>query len=309
MSRKNHKIYAVIVTWNAMRHSWIDRCLRSLRASTVAVTPVVVDNCSTDGTRRHVPSAYPDAVWLPQGTNLGFGQANNVGLRYAMEHGADHVLLLNQDAAVLPGTIALLLGQSDGRSLMSPVHMNGDGTALDANFGKNTVVMQEGKPVGVAGVRHLPGRFETGEICAACWLMPASMLREIGGFNPLFFQYGEDNNYYDRMSFHGIRTFLVPAAEMWHDRKTYGNKEVYDSRMIRRAMLLAACDVNNSFMAVAREIAWQLKNCYVSKLPNREYVIGTFSRELAWLLARARRIMKSRKREKTKGPHWIYPQE
>ena len=75
-------IYAIIVTYNAMRRSWIERCLDSLRGSSVPVTPIVIDNGSTDETRTFVPQRYPEAVWLPQEKNLGFGQANNIG--YAM---------------------------------------------------------------------------------------------------------------------------------------------------------------------------------------------------------------------------------
>ncbi|WP_158611102.1 glycosyltransferase family 2 protein [Prevotella sp. OH937_COT-195] len=309
MNGKQYKIYAIIVTWNAMRHSWIDRCLHSLQASTVMVTPIVIDNCSTDDTRRHVPSAYPDVVWLPQDINLGFGQANNVGFRYAIEHDADYVLLLNQDAAIQPRTLSLLLAQSDGKSLMSPLHLNGDGTDLDLNFAKNTVVLSGSATDYVFRLRNEQGRFETGEICAACWLMPVRMLKEIGGFNPLFFQYGEDNNYYDRMLFHNIKTYLVPAAEMWHDRKIYGNKEIYDNKLIRRTILLAACDINSSFFSAIKEIAWQLKNCYVKKLPRREYVTGTFFKELVWLMFHLKDIIISRKKEKTTGIHWIYPQK
>ena len=93
-------IFAVIVTYNAMHRNWADRCLQSLEESSVPVTSIFVDNCSVDGTRDYIPSRYPQVVWLPQDHNLGFGQANNVGIRYALNHGADYVLLLNQDAAL-----------------------------------------------------------------------------------------------------------------------------------------------------------------------------------------------------------------
>ena len=83
------KIYAIIVTYNAMQRGWIDRCMQSLQASTVLATPIIVDNGSTDGTREHIPATYSDIIWMPQDRNLGFGQANNVGIRYALEHNAD----------------------------------------------------------------------------------------------------------------------------------------------------------------------------------------------------------------------------
>ena len=127
-------IFAVIVTYNAMHRNWIDRCLQSLRQSSVPVTPVIVDNNSTDGTREHVPSHYPEAVWLPQDHNLGFGQANNVGIRYALSRESDYVLLLNQDATISSDALERMLSASDGDSLLSPLHLNGDGTRIDEMF-------------------------------------------------------------------------------------------------------------------------------------------------------------------------------
>lgn len=38
--------------------------------------------------------------------NLGFGQGNNKGIRYALENEADYVFLLNQDAWIEPDTIS-----------------------------------------------------------------------------------------------------------------------------------------------------------------------------------------------------------
>ena len=72
-----------------MHRGWIDRCLKSLSDSTVPVIPVIIDNGSADGTRDHIPTHYPDSIWLPQEKNLGFGQANNLGIKYALEHNAD----------------------------------------------------------------------------------------------------------------------------------------------------------------------------------------------------------------------------
>ena len=93
---KGLNIYAVIVTYNGMK--WVERCLDSLRQSTYPITPIVIDNLSTDGSKEYIPSHFPEVIWLPQEKNLGFGQGNNVGMRYALEHDADYVLLLNQDA-------------------------------------------------------------------------------------------------------------------------------------------------------------------------------------------------------------------
>ena len=299
-------IYAIIVTYNAMRRQWIDKCLRSIAASTVPVTAVVVDNGSTDETRTYVPAHFTEAVWLPQDRNLGFGQANNIGLRYALEHDADYVLLLNQDATIQPDTLSLLLAESDGCSMLSPIHLNGDGSNFDANFYRFTLSISPSLPKGINECKKTKGRLAIGEVCAACWLMPAKVIREIGGFNPLFTQYGEDNNYYDRLAYHQVNTFLVPAAEMRHDRQIHGDSEAYNHKLLHRTLLTVACDINKSFAQRIREMLWYLRQCYAKHLFKGTYMPGQFLYELLWLTAHVSKISNSRRTERQTGCHWIY---
>ena len=85
----------VIVSFNACRD--LDRCLSSLAASPPAATHeiIVVDNGSSDGSadaaRRHGVRV------IETGANLGFGRANNIGIRAGR---GGSVLLLNSDTVV-----------------------------------------------------------------------------------------------------------------------------------------------------------------------------------------------------------------
>lgn len=299
------KIYAIIVTYNAMRRNWIDRCLKSLQESTVPVTAIVVDNCSTDGTREHVPSQYPDTVWLPQDKNLGFGQANNVGIRYAMSNNADYVLLLNQDASIHPEGIEHLLKACDGESLYSPLHYNGDGSSPDKMFG-NTKLHNGGLLFDALQTgQDMPDCIESGEVCAACWFMPVSLIRKVGGFNPLFFQYSEDNNYYQRMVYHHIKTYVVPHARMFHDRNLHGNIQVYNKNQIFREMLLTVNDINRPAFKVATGVVRLCWRCYTHYLPQKAYKPGTFTAAFFKVIGMASAIYQSRKKEKEQGLTWL----
>jgi len=299
------QLFAIIVTYNAMHRGWIDRCMKSLAESTVPVVPIIIDNGSTDGTRDHVPAAYPDAVWLPQARNLGFGQANNVGLRYAMEHHADYVLLLNQDAAIKPDALEKMLAVSDGESLLSPLHLDGDGTRIDEMF---RISLREARNLMNDDmlIRHtLAPCYETGEICAACWLMPATLIRKIGGFNPLFFHYSEDNNYYHRMQYHGVKTLLVPSTYMYHDRLLQGNMKAFNRNRLRRDLLLAATNINWSVGKCCVRWLRTLYRCYTLDLRQHQYVPGAWLLEMCWTLFHITRICTSRRTEKHVGMAWL----
>jgi GT2 family glycosyltransferase len=78
------------------------RCLESLRRlSGARVSIVVVDNGSTDGTEDMVRGDFSDFAFIQTGSNLGYTGGNNRGIDYALDHGADYVLLLNPDTELL----------------------------------------------------------------------------------------------------------------------------------------------------------------------------------------------------------------
>lgn len=288
-----------------MHRGWIDRCMKSLHESTVNTTAVIIDNGSTDGTREHVPSLYPDVIWLPQEKNLGFGQANNLGMKYALEHDADYVLLLNQDAAISPDALEKMLTVSDGESLLSPLHLNGDGTRIDELF-RYSLRDAHNLMNDDLLIRHtLADSYETGEICAACWLMPINLIKKIGGFNPLFFHYSEDNNYYHRLVYHGVKTILVPKVYMYHDRMLMGNVKAYNRRRLHRDLLVIVCNINKGFLRRIAELTRQLFRNYIHELPKHQYIPGSFMIELFWLITHCRAISQSRKKEKQIGLNWL----
>lgn len=305
------KIYVIIVTYNAMRRNWIDNCLKSLEASTIPVTPIVIDNGSTDETRSFVPQHYPKAIWLPQEKNLGFGQANNVGLRYTLEHNGDYVLLLNQDATLDSEAIEKMIPLIDDHSLLSPIHLNGNASQLDANFKlclqasddtllDDLLITKKTKDT-YSGPKHSSGRV----IPAACWFIPIAVIRKIGGFNPLFFHYSEDDNYFQRLYYHHINVKICPKATMYHDRGEHGSMKAFNKKRHKRLLLRAVTNVNYSLWSCVKEGVRVLMTCYFSELPKRQYIPGSYLIGLFWVICHLPQIISSRKKEKTNGPTWL----
>lgn len=298
-------IFAIIVTYNAMHRGWIDKCLASLKASTVPVTAIVVDNLSTDGTREHVPSRYPDIVWLPQDKNLGFGQANNLGIQYALEHHADYVLLLNQDATIAPDALQLLLAESDGKSLLTPVHLNGDGSRLDHMF-RLMVHMSNNQIIDdILLEKGLADSYCIGHVSAACWLLPRAVIQTIGGFNPLFFHYGEDDNYLQRLEYHKIQSILVPKAKMYHDREEHGNMKAFNHKKLHRDILFVSCNINLSAKQRIAKYLYCLKKSYAKDFPSNQYRPFAWTKEMLWLISHSGTIKKSRSMEMEEGMTWL----
>lgn len=97
------RIAVVILTYNPKK--WLHKCLISLEQSTIDLNVIVVDNKSTDGTNHIIKNDFPDVTLVEAKENQGFGKGNNVGIKIAINIGADYVFLLNQDAWIEPDTI------------------------------------------------------------------------------------------------------------------------------------------------------------------------------------------------------------
>jgi GT2 family glycosyltransferase len=96
--------WTIVLSWNGREETLA--CLDSLtRATGPEDAVVVVDNGSHDGSAEAVEHAHPGVALLRNGANLGFAGGNNVGIRHALAHGAEWVVLLNNDAELEPDAL------------------------------------------------------------------------------------------------------------------------------------------------------------------------------------------------------------
>lgn len=211
------RILVVVVTYNGM--NWLDRCLGSIRTSNMPADVIVIDNGSKDGTCQYVPSAFPEVNFICTGENLGFGKANNIGFRYALEQEYDYVYLLNQDAWVFPDTFGVLAGAmdaDDSLGILSPMQMAASGDRPDPRFKRRC-------PDGA--FRDLRRRFSSGKVydvefvMAAHWMISMKCLKKVGGFSPAFPHYGEDDNFIHRARYKEFKVGIHSGAKAIHDRE------------------------------------------------------------------------------------------
>ena len=205
---------------------WIQKCIESLLLSEIPSRIIVVDNDSKDNTVHLLRSHYSSKIDLiVVGENLGFGQANNIGIKKAINESASHIFLLNQDAFVEPNTLGELLKVMLGNKILgivSPIHLNGTGKALDYNFYNYFLKSEIGHLVNSILLRgKIDQEFITTKfVNAAAWLISRECLAKVGGFDQLFFHYGEDRNFAHRVIFRGFQIGIVTNSRIFHDRES-----------------------------------------------------------------------------------------
>ncbi len=143
----------------------------------------------------------------------------------------DYVYLFNQDAynnpaddkkesaATLKKLVEVHQKHTD-YGIISPIHLDGTGENLDKRFevfvkGLNKEYLTDKKEE----------LYSVEFINAAAWLLPKKTVQTIGGFNPLFFYRGEDNDYCNRVLYHGFKVGLCSNASIRHDRVERLNQE------------------------------------------------------------------------------------
>lgn len=239
------KVSVIIVSYNF--EQWIDRCLGSLRRSTFPVSVIVVDNGSKDNTTQIIERKHPEVHLIKTGVNLGFGKANNIGIRCAMERGADYFFLLNQDAWISEKTIKTLLDLFEEHpkyGILSPTHLNGKGDKLD--FGFSTYSGMNGKEEFLTKQKDhevVTLKF----INAAFWMISVQTIKKVGGFSPLFYHYGEDIDYINRLHYHGLQLGYSPRVFGYHDRESREVSRADFLRSERVYLLSEYANINYTF--------------------------------------------------------------
>lgn len=302
------KIYTVIVTYNGSK--WIEKCLNSLIQSSLSTEIIVIDNASSDETVSIIKKKFPSLNIYESNKNLGFGQANNIGMRQALDENADYVFLLNQDAFVERDTIEELVSVHKANpcfAILSPVHLNGNGTQIDFAFenytGKNYVSDSFLSDLFLNNVKRI---YASQFINAACWLLPIQTVRKIGGFDPIFFHYGEDVNYCQRVNFHGFKIGFVPSSRIYHDREErVVDKGDYIFQL--RQSIIYLTDVHNlSFWKVySKDIFIKIKKAikYLLILDGTNFV--NYIKLICFLVKNTKRITESYIRNKIKQSNWL----
>lgn len=309
------KVIVLIVTYNG--EQWLSNCLNSLTNSTIPLEVVVVDNKSSDQTLE-ILQRYEITKLFALNENLGFGKANNVGIKYALEQSADYVFLLNQDAWILPDTIEHLVNASQHHPeyfVLSPLHFDGTETNLDLNF--QHYISPPNCMDLLGDLQKSPGDlrevYETTFVNAALWLLPKACLEHIGGFDPIFPHYGEDNDFTKRVRYHGYKVGVCPRAIGVHDRLGRNDfapegRKTKPLKKRKTDALIKLKDINRPLSPILRDFYKKaLKNCLKELLAMNLDELAQEFQVIAYTNRNLKRVRAHRKiSEELKSPlRWL----
>lgn len=207
-------------------------CLDALKkVTTPDVAVIVVDNGSGDGSVAAIREHHPDLPLLDTGANLGYAGGNNVGIRYALEHGAEVVGILNNDALVDRGFLPPLLAanqQAGSQAILTPMICETEAPdiiwALGGRIDWRTATSHRWR-AGEHRANWQTKPPQTVDFAIGTALLASRQVWESAGLiDESFFLYYEETDWCLHARRLGIPSIAVPASCVWHEAGASGGR-------------------------------------------------------------------------------------
>lgn len=196
-------------------------CLRSLQASRgVELGVTLVDNRSPGPVPEWVENV-PGLRFRRLEENTGFAGGCNAGFRLSVEDGADLTFFLNNDARVLPDTVAGLaeyLARNPSTGIAAPaVYRDSDPERLWGAGGRLVRWKMRYEQVDIPEELYSKREGMKVDFVSGCALMVRSgLFDDLGGFRDDFFMYYEDADLCRKVSEAGYSVEVVPSLRVLH---------------------------------------------------------------------------------------------
>lgn len=216
-------------------------CIASVLAQDVAggIEIIVHDDASTDASVELLRREFPQVEVLASAVNVGFCVANN---RMAEVARGTFLLLLNNDAALLPGALrALADAASQEAGIYTIPQYDWDSGAL---VDRGCLLDPFGNPVPNLD----PERRDVAMVIGACLFLPTALWRQLGGFPEWMDSIAEDLYLCGRVRLRGKPVRAVGASGYRHRQgHSFGGNRLEGTRLSSTYRRRALSERNKTF--------------------------------------------------------------
>jgi GT2 family glycosyltransferase len=226
------KVAIIILNWNG-KNDTIE-CLKSLGQITYSnYEIVVVDNGSTDESVKYVKSIFPHISLIENIKNLGFAAGNNAGIRHALMHHPDFVLVLNNDTVVDTHFLNELVKVAESDPVIGAVQpklIRQDDPSIVDSYGIRLACNGDVRDdkAGETDNQNVRMPYQVFGACAAAALYKRTVLEATGLFDDDFFLVHNDTDLSWRIRLAGYKICLVPSAVVFHKRGISRRRRLLD---------------------------------------------------------------------------------
>jgi N-acetylglucosaminyl-diphospho-decaprenol L-rhamnosyltransferase len=207
--------------------------LDDLRGAPLSARVLVLDNASGDDLA-DLAARHGDVEFHTAEVNRGFGAGHNA---LAARHDAAVLLVLNPDAVLAPGTAAALHAvlAEPGVAVAGPRLVGEDGRVHGWDHGElHGARARLAAAAGHSHARERDARTEVAWVSGACAAIARPWFDAVGGFDPGFFLYKEEEDLCLRMRRLGARIVYEPSVRVLHHESVTGARSEHLAASVRR---------------------------------------------------------------------------
>lgn len=304
----------VVVVLSYRGRTDTEACVQSLVSGSPEATVLVVDNGSHDGVLESVSRRWPRVRTLANTDNLGFAGGMNIGIRWALAHGAETMTVLNNDTVLPDGAVAALARAARTGAAVSPEVRYAD-RPDEVWFGGGTVDQHTGlaRHFSAAELASMPspphGLRPTSVLAGCCITATAATWRRVGLFDEAYFLNFEDSDWSLRARRAGVPLLVDTRTVIKHKvsasftgeygylglfyyvrnamafvRRSWGGSPGHAARLLRRQVV-------PGLVRLARQRQWRelRRRLLVTATALACYLLRREGRSPRWLEGRARR--------------------
>ncbi|MFW9929157.1 MAG: glycosyltransferase family 2 protein [Candidatus Thorarchaeota archaeon] len=221
----------IIVNYNTRELTL--QCLESIYKKTINIDfeVIMVDNASSDNSVNIIKERFPQIKIIESNENLGFGKANNLGIKVAV---GKYVFLLNPDTIFLNNAPKLFYNYMEENNKKGTIGCVGT-MLLDADKNSNvsfgyfpTIKNEIGYIFKKIFKRFKADKslvsvktenttsFNVDFVSGADLFIPRKVLEEVGGFDKQFFMFYEETDLQKRMSDKNLKRIIIKEPQIIH---------------------------------------------------------------------------------------------
>lgn len=319
------KVFLIILNWNGWELT--RDCLESVNKTTdyglqssvdgrrktvdsLNIEIVVIDNGSTDGSVEKIKksitgikgtTSITSIKIIENQANLGFAGGNNVGIRYALENGADYICLLNNDTRVSHGFLEELIkvaesnnniGIVGGKIYFEKGYEFHKDRYQKKDFGKviwyagglidwNNVYASH-RGVDEVDVGQYEREEETEYVNGCLMLIKKEVFEKIGLLYKKYFLYFEENDFCQRAKKAGFKLYYAPKSIIWHLNagSSGSGSDLHDYFLTRNRLMFGMkwAPLRSKISLIKESLGMMFSGRKWQKIGVKDFYLGNFGR-------------------------------
>ena len=220
-----------VVNYRTRAH--LEACLPTVLADAPEARVLVLDNASGDDLSE-LAARHPEVEFVTAERNLGFGAGHNL---LAERHDAGALLFLNPDTRfVEPRTVERLLAALGGDvRAVGPHLVTAAGEWDPRDHGElHGFRARVAQAAGSSHYRRRDAPADAAWVSGAACLVARPAFEAVGGFDPGFFLYKEEEDLFLRMRRLGARVVYAPELRVVHHGSVTGARPAHLDASVRR---------------------------------------------------------------------------